>query len=217
MRLWRKWARATDAGAAEDCEGGAGGEGGGSGGEPGGRQCHRGLPRSASSSGVSGRSCIRSRLETPPPRPRPPHAKAPAGPQPRPREQLPGGGGAAGTVALQRATTPAAEKGAWASDEAVAAVGGGGAAALSLALRVGRGGIAARQASSCSAQLSTRRSAGALPLAAYDLLRRLARLLCSWSVDCSLAHRCTLSCAAQCLDGAAPLGAAAGGASGGGA
>ena len=177
MRLWRR-----DAGAVEDGAGGAGGEGGeggGSGGEPGGRQCHRGLPRSASASGVSGRCCIRSRPETPPPRPRPPHAKAPAGPQPRPREQLPGGGGAAGTVALQRATTPSAEKGAWASDEAVAAVGGGGAAALILALRVGRGGIAARQASSCSAQLigaSARRSAGALPLAAYDLLRRLVRL-----------------------------------------
>ena len=156
MRLWRRQNRAAGAGAglAEDAEGGAGGSGG-EGGGSGGCQWLRGLPQSPSDSGVSGRGCIRSRVETPPPRPRPPHAKAPAGPQPRPREQLPGAGGAVGTVALHRVTTPAAANGALAADAAVAPVGGaaGGAVVLSFALRLGRAGIAARQASSCSAQL----------------------------------------------------------------
>jgi len=77
-----------------------------------------------------------------------------------------------GTVALHRATTPEAANGALAADAAVAPMGGaaGGAATVDiLALRLGRAGIAARQASSCSAQLigaATCRSAAILPLAA---------------------------------------------------
>ena len=137
-------------------------------------------------------------------------------------------------VELHRATTPAAAKGALAADAAVAPMGGaagGAAAGFILALRLGRGGIAARQASTCSAQLigaaATCRSAAIVTAGRWPRLRRLARLLCSWSVGCSLAHRCTLSCAGA-LDGPASLsttgsprarpgGAAAGGASGGAA
>ena len=90
-------------------------------------------------------------------------------------------------VELHRATTPAAAKGALAADAAVEPVGGaagGAAAGFILALRLGRGGIAARQASTCSAQLigaaaATCRSAAVVTAGRWPRLRRLARLLCS--------------------------------------
>jgi hypothetical protein len=120
----------------------------------------------------------------------------------------------AAEVWVDQRAGPASAKLALAAEVAVAPVGGGAGGAFAapvapptfLALQPGprEAVVRLRQASICSARPgrwerpSAARCplplAAALPLAAHAFLRSTARLLCSRSVGCALAHSCTLLC-----------------------